>query len=251
MSNIFNRIYNDYFMKNRYGEYEKLIKELLNNGYSFIRICDYSQLNENGKHIIIRHDIDSDVKIAKKMFEIEKKHKVKSTYYFRNSTFDKDFMKEIEKYGSEVGYHYEEIATYCKKNKINTKEGAIKNMDKIKSFFCDNIYTFEKEFDIKLKSIASHGDFYNRKIDLPNRNLFDKELRKKFPNIVEAYDDEIEKKLDSRMSDCMYPNFWKPKNPMDCIKNNDKNILILVHTRWWDKNPLERFKLDLIRLLNK
>lgn len=248
---VLNRIYNDYFMRNRYDEYDSLIKELLKNGYSFFRVCDYSKLDDDGKHIIFRHDIDSDLKVAKKMFEIEKKNNVKATYYFRNSTFDKEFMNEINEYGSEVGYHYEEIATYCKKNKIKSKDEVIEKMDEIREIFFNNILNFEKEFNLKLKTIAAHGDFINRKFNLPNYILFNEDMRKKFPNIVEAYDDVIEKKLDFRIADDMYPIFWKPNNPFDGINENKKNMLFLIHTRYWDKNPSERLKLDFLRLIRR
>ncbi len=251
MVKIFNRIYNDYFMKSRLKEYEKLILDFINNDYMFITISDYKKLKDNDKHLIIRHDIDSDLAIAKKMFEIEKKLGVKSTYYFRKQTCDKKFIEEILKYGSEVGYHYEEIATFCKENNVKTRDNIIKNMDKIKKLFETNIKEFEKEYNLKLTSIASHGDFINRKFDISNAVLFDENLRKKFNKIVEAYDSVIEDNIELRISDCMYPNFWKPVNPIVAIEQQKKNVLLLIHTRWWDKAPGERFKNEILRLFRK
>lgn len=248
---ITNRIYNDYFMKNRYSEYQLLIKTLLGNEYKFVTIKDNKELLSNEKHVIIRHDIDSDVRIAKKMFEIEKKYNVHSTYYFRTCTFNKSLIQKINEYGSEVGYHFEEIATFVKKNKLKSKEDIIKNMDKIQELFSQNIESFEKNFNVKLSSIASHGDFINRKYQISNNYLFDEKTRKKFPNIIEAYDKEIESNLDSRISDTVYPQFWKPQNPFDEIKEGKKNILILVHTRWWDRAPKQRLKGDFKRLIDE
>ncbi len=43
---------------------------------------------------------------AKKFFEIENKYNVKASYYFRLSTLDYKFMKEIHEYGSEASYHF-------------------------------------------------------------------------------------------------------------------------------------------------
>lgn len=248
MKKIINRIYNDYFMKNRFKEYEKLITDLIDSKYKFMRICDCNLLNNN-KSVFLRHDIDSDVKIAKRMFEIEKKYNIKATYYFRKTTFDLNFINEIVNYGSEVGYHYEELATYCKKNRINDSKMVFKHISEIKSDLINNLKNFEVETNIKLRSIAAHGDFINRKIGLGNTILFDEELRNKFPNIIEAYDDEVEAKLDARISDCCYSQFWKPISPDIAIKEGKKNILILVHTRWWSRNPLERFKNDINRII--
>ena len=249
ISKIKNRIYNDYFMKNRYSEYELLIKNLLENRYQFITISEYKKLLSKGKYIIIRHDIDSDVDIAKRMFEIEKKYNVRTTFYFRTCTFDRQLMLEINDFGSEVGYHFEEIATYVKKHKLKSRKQILENMPDIQRMFVDNIQRFEDEFDIKLSSIAAHGDFINRKYKIVNNELFDKRMRKKFSNIVEAYDDEIESNLDFSISDDVYPNFWKPNSPFDAIKNKKRRMLILIHTRWWNSAPLERFKCEVNRVI--
>ena len=117
---IKNRIYGDYFMPSRLDEYEKVIKNLSEVGYEHITLRDYNHKLKNGtlankKYFINRHDIDTDVKTAKEFFKREKKYNVKATYYFRLSTLDFDFMQEIEEYGSEASYHFEELATMQKK----------------------------------------------------------------------------------------------------------------------------------------
>lgn len=251
MLKFFNRIYNDYFMKSRLNEYEKMVLDFINNDYEFITISEYKKLKEKNKHLMIRHDIDSDLSIAKKMFEIEKKLNVKSTYYFRQQTCDKKFIAEILKYGSEVGYHYEELATFCKKNNIQNKNDIMNSIDEIKKQFEANIKQFETKYNVKLTSIASHGDFINRKFDISNAVLFDDKLRKKFNKIIEAYDSVVEGNIDLRISDCMYPKFWKPVNPNVAIEQQKNNVLLLIHTRWWDSAPVERFKSELLRIFRK
>jgi hypothetical protein len=49
------------------------------------------------------------------MFAIKEKYGAILTFYFRVSTFDKNFMIDINNYGSEVGYRYDEIAHFVRK----------------------------------------------------------------------------------------------------------------------------------------
>lgn len=244
---MINRIYNDYFMKSRMFEYEELLSCFIKNDYIFLKIKDVDKkLDKNKKYIFIRHDIDSDIKVARKMFEIEKKLNVRSTYYFRLSTFDKKLVQDILEYGSEVGYHYEEIATYCKKNKIFDINNVKKEIKNIQFDFINNINYIESEYNFKLFSIASHGDFINRKINMSNEELFDDELKKNL-NLIEAY--SIEHMLDFRTSDCMPPKFFK-LDPTMAIKQKKKRVLLLIHTRYWENNPIERIKLDFNRFID-
>lgn len=241
---MFNRFYNDYLMPSRLTNYETLLKKFLKNDFKFICVKDYHKLfNDNFKYCIIRHDIDSDVNIAKKMFEIEKKLNIYSTYYFRKSTLNKEFIKEINEYGSEVGYHYEEIASFCRKEKNINRFNVKNNIFLIKQSFIENIEQIEKEYNIKIYSIASHGDFINRKIDIANKYLYDNDMQNKL-KLIEAYD--VEQYLDFRTKDAMYPKLLVD-NPDDAIVNS-KKVLLLIHPRWWNKAPFERFRLDIKRL---
>lgn len=246
---VFNRIYNDYFMPNRYKEYAELIKMFQENNYQFIRVKDYKKLLEidTQKYIILRHDIDSDIHIARKLFEIEKSMNIKATYYFRLSTIDKKLMQEIIEYGSEVGYHYEELAQYCKDHKIIAKDFAREHIADMQSEMIKNIKKMEKDNNLKIESIASHGDFVNRKINILNKEVYDEKLKEKL-KLIEAYD--IEKYIDFRTADRMYPIYWK-ENPRVAIQQNKKRVLILTHPRWWNSAPLSRLKLDLQRIIEK
>jgi hypothetical protein len=68
--------------------------------------------------LVHRHDIDSDLRTARKMFALEVKHGVQASYYFRLSTLDYGFMRDIEAAGGEASYHYEEVATYAKRHRL-------------------------------------------------------------------------------------------------------------------------------------
>lgn len=240
------RIYGDYFMPNRYKEYENFLKTFIDNNFNFIRVRDYELLkNKDEKYFVLRHDIDSDVKIAKKMFEIEKKLGIYSTYYFRLCTQDKEFMQELIEYGSEVGYHYEEIAQYCKDNNNISPEFVNKNINEIKDIMIKNIKRFEDVNQLKISSIASHGDFINRRIDIINKYIYQEDMKIKL-GLIEAYD--IEKFIEFRTADAAYPIYWK-KDPQKAIEEGKKKVLVLVHPRQWNSAPINRLKLDIQRLI--
>ena len=234
-------------MPSRIAVYEKLLTTFQNNKYKFLMIKDYKkEIDNNKKCIFIRHDIDTDVNIAREMFLIEKKLNIKATYYFRLETFHADLVKEILDYGSEVGYHYEELATFVKQNKIFTEEDIKKNISNIQSLFINNIQGLEKIYNFKIYSIASHGDFINRKLGITNKIIYDEKLRKKL-NLIEAYD--VDDYVDFRTSDTMYPKFFK-EDPYLAISKKAKKVLLLIHTRYYKRNPKERFKLDIKRLID-
>ncbi|MEG1529111.1 MAG: hypothetical protein RR405_02055, partial [Clostridia bacterium] len=118
------RIKHDYFMKNRFAEYKSILMRAKSFGFQFNRVCDFGleEYINTDKTVILRHDIDTDVHIARKMFEIEKELSIKSTYYFRLSTMNLKFIKELIAYGNEVSYHFEEISTYAYDHNISSRK---------------------------------------------------------------------------------------------------------------------------------
>lgn len=244
-----NRIYADYFMKNRFEEYKNILENFLENGYKFITIDEYRYIRFDNKDkiVILRHDIDSDLRIAKEMFYIERNLGIKSTYYFRLYTIDIDFMRLLDDYGNELGYHFEEIASFAKKHNLKTKEEVYKYFPIIREELEDNIKNFI-DLGFNLKSICSHGDFKNRELGIRNKEILNEEILDKY-NIIEAY--TIEDTLDMRIADTQYLDVWVGGSLEDMINNKSRSNLILIHPRAWDSNFCTRLKLDFERLLRK
>lgn len=102
-------------MKFTFGGYEELINLLDVNGY---KITDYYNWKENDKCVILRHDVDNDLKKALKMAEFEARHSVKSTYfvlltsnfYNMHSQRNREIVNEIRDMGHIVGLHFDEMA---------------------------------------------------------------------------------------------------------------------------------------------
>lgn len=247
------RLYNDYLMPGRWDDYRSLLQQALQHGYRFVRHDQYDQpdYNSSQKYFFLRHDIDSDIKIAKKMFRIEQELGVQSTYYFRLSTLDFDFMQQIHSFGSEVGYHYEEIADYIKKYHLKTPQDVQDSMPKIQDLFVANVKALEERLGFPIQTAASHGDFMNRAFQMPNLRLMNEDVRERAGIRLEAYDECLGRHISFRAADEMYPVFWNPSSPVDAIHQNSPVVFALVHPRQWQCAPLSRFRLDFDRVMDE
>jgi hypothetical protein len=110
----------NYLKNNRVSEYENIIKKALDKEYEVISLRDYieERYDKKKKLLVLRHDVDNRSLGEKKIFEVEQRYGVKSSFYFRNSTFNPTFMREIESYGSEASLHFEPIADFVKANDV-------------------------------------------------------------------------------------------------------------------------------------
>lgn len=253
MKNFVNRLYGNYLMPSRLHLYEELLRQGRNAGYcqtsvrAFFRSIDASDFCER-KVIVHRHDVDSDVRTAKKIFAIERALGVQSTFYFRLSTLDFPFMREIEEYGSEASYHYEEIAAFAKKHNIRSAHDITAHLSEIRRSFLHNFNYIQHEMRGKLTTVASHGDFANRNLAMPNTEILnDGELRKRCGIECESYDRALLDKFDLYISDRPHPKYFYPMSPFNAIGYH-KKLCILTHPIQWETNWLENTKANAIRL---
>lgn len=100
-------------MQFTYDSYKNLIWLLKNHGYCFssYNMCD------NDKCVILRHDIDNDIKKALKLAEIESVEGISSTYFvlltsdfynvfsYKNSLM----LRKIAELGHEIGLHFDQV----------------------------------------------------------------------------------------------------------------------------------------------
>ena len=93
--NVGRRIYSDYLMPDRTADYEALLRAAIGAGYVLMSVRDFIDLGQVGPQrvMVLRHDIDTDPGTARRLFE-------------------------IEEYGSEASYHFEEIAGFVKLHDI-------------------------------------------------------------------------------------------------------------------------------------
>lgn len=253
MRTFINRFYGNYLMPSRLQYYEELLRRGAHAGYvqtsirAFFRSIADSDFSER-KVIVHRHDVDSDVRTARKIFAIEKRHGVHSTFYFRLSTLDFPFMREIDEYGSEASYHYEEIATFAKRNNIRSAVDINAKLGEIRLNFLHNFDYVQHELRGKLSTVASHGDFVNRQLAIPNTEVLnDEELRKRCGIECESYDRSLLEKFDIYITDRPHPEYFHPISPL-CAIGLHKKICILTHPIQWETNWLENTRTNSIRL---
>ncbi|MEG1950865.1 MAG: hypothetical protein RR137_10955 [Odoribacter sp.] len=252
---ICGRIYDDFFRGSRLELYDKMLKDAIANEYHFYTIEDFNKkiiegsLDDTMKYAIIRHDIDTDPLTAYKLFQIERKYNIKSTYYFRLSTINKNIIAEISNFGSEVSYHYEEIASYAKSHRIKSKKEIEKYIDNIRNEFINNLLKFRTELNLPCLTIASHGDFVNKYLGITNYDLLNDVIRVENNIQLEAYDTAFMKFVTSRIADLgVIDGLWTPRGFYESIATQEKVLYILIHPRQWYSRISSNVKEELKRL---
>lgn len=254
MNTLFNRLYSDYVMPSRLPAHENFIRAAQHAGYTqtsvrafFDGICDDGP-RPRQKIIVHRHDIDTDLRTARKLFYIEKQYGIRSSFYFRLSTLDFDLMDEIEEYGSEASYHYEELATFAKQNNIKNPADILERLPRIRDAFEKNFHWVEQQLGRKITTVASHGDFANRRLKLNNTEILnDHPLRKRCGIECETYDQALLSNFDIYISDRPHPQYYHPIAP-DAALGRHNRICLLTHPRQFETNWKENTKDNVVRL---
>lgn len=251
------RIYEDYFKKSRLFEYEALLINLKNNGYRMVSIREYFELQKQSnfgdmKLYINRHDIDTSPRVAREMFDIEKKvfgKEGSATYYFRKSTLDKKLIHEIDEYGYETGFHYETLANYEKKHKLKNVDKIRASIPEMEKLFVEELTWFRNTTMSKSETVASHGDFINTRYGIQSVEILkNNELRKNAGIVLEAYDDEIEGTILGRVADQRtLEDFSRLVN--EEIDKKTLRIITLTHPRNWKVDVLENTRDNFCRII--
>lgn len=246
------RVRQNYFLTSRLPEYRKVLLALKEFGYQFLTVKQFAEsVRGEGclppRICMLRNDVDSDPGTALAMREEEVKLGITATYYFRLSTCNQTVMQSISFSGAEVGYHYEELATVAKRLHLRNREQVLRHKNLIKDEFRNNIRWFSTIAGFFPATIASHGDFANRALRMPNSDLLDDELRREFNIVAEAYDRDLEEELDARIIDRELPVYWSPESPFDAMNRGAGVVLLLVHPRQWRCSWAANFRGDLVR----
>jgi hypothetical protein len=240
-------------MGSRMSLYRALLGFLVQTGYVFQTLSEFAESAESrgpdtAPVCLFRNDVDSDPAGAALMFACDQAAGVRATYFFRLSTLDLKLARQIANSGSEVGYHFEEIATVAKRLGLRSKEQVDANIEFIRREFCANFLDFAAKTGLRPRVVAAHGDFANRRIGIPNHYLLNREMLNELGIVADAYDPRIHASLQARFSDWPAPRWWNPADPVTALRERPATISILVHPRQWTCNPLLNIRLDTMRL---
>lgn len=241
MKTLLNRIYSDYVMPSQLAAHENFIGAAREAGYAQMSVRQFLDAQSSGRQrdalaVVHRHDIDTDVRTARKLFEMERRQKITSSFYFRLSTLDLVLMKEIEDYGSEASYHYEELATFAKKHKIKDAAEIRRRLPEIRAHFEANFRHIEQRLGRKMTTVASHGDFANRQLKVNNTEILaDAALRRACGIECETYDDALLGNIDMYISDRPHPTYYHPLPPANALGRH-RRICLLTHPRQCETN---------------
>ena len=246
-------------MKSKLKNYRTIIETAKANGYKMMGVLDFFEylhvhkgILPNDKILLNRHDVDTSPKVALKMFNIEKsvyESNGTSCYFFRKTTLNKRIIKVIEESGYETGFHYETIANYEIKRKAKCKDTLIAEFDRMEPLFLSELEAYRTRSDTKSISVASHGDFINVHLDLPNYALLrSANLRKKANIKVEAYDESICKYIQARFADQKLGKTFYDDVIAE-LQNGTQVIMILTHPRNWAIDPFDSTRENFRRLI--
>jgi len=144
-------------------DYENFLKLLSDERYNVCPIVEYDASYRPDKvNVLLRHDMDYDNGYG--MLELDYSHGFRSTSYLRLHadayyTIEQvaKFYQLLEKYGFEVGYHYEVIDL--------TKKGSVIDWNAAEKLFQEELSFLRQFFNVR--SVCPHGGFAN----LPSRNF--------------------------------------------------------------------------------
>lgn len=250
---IVKRIYDDFFRPSREDEYETIIKAAKNHGYEFHTVLSFETIISKGiekgkKYFINRRDIDTaDFDILRKFLEIEKKYGAKATYYFRLSTIDYSLMKEIELQGGEASYHYEEIASFCFKNRVKNKAVVMDNMESIRDEFILNYNLVKHNSGLACRTVSMHGDFTNVSLGIQDGIVVDNRIREATGIVREAYDRKRMDLISFRSAD-QTDGDNTVKRVLAAIERGEPVIELLTHPRQWNSPIWINLKEEFVRV---
>jgi hypothetical protein len=252
---VWDRCYGDFLMPSRLTAYRALLEAALAAGYTILSVeAAWAHLRAGagrpaGRSLVLRHDIDTGPATAAAMWRIERDLGIGGSWYFRLSTLDLELMADIADAGSEASYHYEELATVAKRHRARTAAAALRLVPEAQERFARNLARLRERTGLPFSTVASHGDFANRKLGLMNWTILaDAAFRSSVGIDLETYDEPFMRHVTSRHADTTYPRFWTGEPPAAAIDRGEPFVYLLVHPGTWQVERRSSFRGNLHRM---
>lgn len=240
-------------------KYEELCEAISTSRYTTMTLGGYLENTSISDPIILlRHDIDENIRFALDMAEVEADYGIKATYYFRTkkNVYVPDTIDTIASYHHEIGYHYETLDT------------ARGDIDLAIRLFSDELAMFRERYDIR--TVCMHGNPLSK---YDNRTIWERCRPSDFGLLGEPYlsldYDQFAYFSDSGRTWDINKN--KIKDTIDksdsdvCVHSSDdlinliklgnlRDICILTHPERWPRSDLDycyRYGVDLMYNLGK
>ena len=196
------------YKNNELREFELFIKELKRQEYDFVF---FKELNKSHNQVIIRHDIDFDVKLALDIAKIEYKNEIKSTFFFlifneSYNPFSKnnfDMINEIKEMGHKISIHFDPV-TYS---------------------------DFEKGFKLEKKLFETLFNVNVEIISLHRPNEYFQNHNQLIDGCEHTYMDKYFKEIKYVSDSTGVFRFGHPFNTQEFLEK--KSLHILIHPLWW------------------
>lgn len=242
------------------AKYKQLCVAIVNSKYTNMTFKDY--LLQKGKdarcYIILRHDIDENVKYALDIAKVEHECGLMATYYFRmkKKTYVNTTINEISNLKHEIGYHYE------------TMDKCNGDIEKALVLFNDELAIFRQQYDVK--TVCMHG---NPLTKYDNEVIWQKKEFKDFGLLGEPYlsldyskfayfsdsgrtwDQNPKKKTKDKVISYYNKSPHNTDELISMIKNSEpQNICLLTHPERWSKNLMDyskRYMIDMAYIIGK
>lgn len=234
-----------YHCPHSFRKYDTILGFAHRNGYNLISLQQFVTHCPPEPYIILRHDMDTDANAAIHFAQIEHKYNATASYYFRLSTWDDSVIQNPLLKEMEIGYHYEELATYAKCLHLKDPVTIQEHFPQIRAIFSRNLHRLRQRSGLPLRTLASHGDIANVRLNMGNEQFVqDQVLRLENQIDFDAIDTPIMQKYAVHLSDSPYPPYFTPADPQELIQSG-RSFLFLTHPRWWRNRPLHNLWHDL------
>jgi hypothetical protein len=222
----------------RWRAYRRLIRLAQEEGY-LVRsleswLCAGS--SQPDQTLLLRHDVDRSPLTAAKMAKVEEKLGLRSTFYFRWSTFDRGVITSLSDRGFHVGLHYETLTRYAIVHDLRSRESVTPDViSRCRKALMEELSLFARLTGVTVRSVAAHGDPRARLIGHTNDVLLRGENYDDYGLAASADDTRAKSSVDCWVSDGSgVSTFWNAGVTLpDAVRARHNTVLFNSHPHHW------------------